>query len=271
MLRTRTRGSVHRGHRSGAADRSSARSLLRHPPTAPASRGPSSGAGAAGCNARQPPRHRLIARAGQQVAGLLGNPPPSRVSGDADQVHPSAAELDDEQDKYAPQEDRVDGEEVAGQDPGGLLAQERPPTRRARRGAGSRPWARSTRLIELADTRQPRRSNSPWIVGSPTADSREQAARPAAAPRRISQAVHGWWWGRSSAGRSCAGASAAASRVAPGTPTSAPVGAAGSAPRAAPGRWAAGGAVDAGDPAPRARGVTPGSRSPWRAPTGSRT
>jgi hypothetical protein len=33
----------------------------------------------------------------------------------------------------------------------------------ARRGAGSRPWARSTRRIELADTRQPRRSSSPWI------------------------------------------------------------------------------------------------------------
>jgi hypothetical protein len=33
----------------------------------------------------------------------------------------------------------------------------------ARRGAGSIPWARSTRPIELADTWQPRRTNSPWI------------------------------------------------------------------------------------------------------------
>jgi hypothetical protein len=33
----------------------------------------------------------------------------------------------------------------------------------ARRGAGSRPWARSTRRIELADTRTPSRSSSPWI------------------------------------------------------------------------------------------------------------
>jgi hypothetical protein len=30
---------------------------------------------------------------------------------------------------HAPQEDRVDGEQVAGHDPGGLLAQERPPAR----------------------------------------------------------------------------------------------------------------------------------------------
>jgi hypothetical protein len=33
----------------------------------------------------------------------------------------------------------------------------------ARRGAGSMPWIRSTRLIELVDTWQPRRSNSPRI------------------------------------------------------------------------------------------------------------
>jgi hypothetical protein len=33
----------------------------------------------------------------------------------------------------------------------------------ARRGAGSRPWARNTRLIELADTRTPRCNSSPWM------------------------------------------------------------------------------------------------------------
>jgi hypothetical protein len=32
-----------------------------------------------------------------------------------------------------------------------------------RRGAGSIPWVRSTRPIELADTWQPKRSNSPRI------------------------------------------------------------------------------------------------------------
>jgi hypothetical protein len=51
--------------------------------------------------------------------------------------------------------------------------------------------------------------------------------------------------------------------AAPGTPTIVPVGAAGSAPPAAPGRWAEGGAVGVG-------GAAPGSRSPWPPPTGSR-
>jgi hypothetical protein len=76
--------------------------------------------------------------------------------------------------------------------------------------------------------------------------------------------------GRSSAGPPCAGASAAASRVAPGTPTTAPVGAGGSGRQAAPGPSAAGGAVDAGGVAPRARGARPGSRSPWPPPSRSR-
>jgi hypothetical protein len=179
-------------------------SLLRHAPTALASRGPSSGAGAAGCNARRsvagheqaagdddqqlvqalpadrpdpalndgvgvgrphrcaddlgpapaphvversgepavpiadqnPPRHRLITEAGQQIAGLLGHPQAGRMVGDAGKVHRPAAELDDQQHIHPPQQDRVDGEEVTGHDPGGLLAQEQPPTRR---GAGSRP------------------------------------------------------------------------------------------------------------------------------------
>src|SRR5512132_4571899 len=74
-------------------------------------------------------RGGLVVEDGDQVAGLLGNPPPSRVSGDAGQVYPSASEFDDEQHLHALQEDRVDGEEVAGHYPGGLLAQERPPAR----------------------------------------------------------------------------------------------------------------------------------------------
>jgi hypothetical protein len=47
---------------------------------------------------------------GGEVTSLLGNPPPSRMSSDARQVHPSAGELDEEQDIHSPQEDRVDGE-----------------------------------------------------------------------------------------------------------------------------------------------------------------
>jgi hypothetical protein len=78
-------------------------------------------------------------------------------------VHPSAAEFDDEQHMHPPQQDRVDGEEVAGQDAGGLLRRNARQLVEARRGAGSRPWVRNTRRVELADTRQPRRSSSPWI------------------------------------------------------------------------------------------------------------
>jgi hypothetical protein len=74
-------------------------------------------------------RAGLLVEDGDQVASLLGNPPSSRVRGDAGQVHPSACEFDNKQHRHALEEDRVDGKEVAGQDPGGLLAQERPPAR----------------------------------------------------------------------------------------------------------------------------------------------
>jgi hypothetical protein len=44
------------------------------------------------------------------------------MTGDAGHVHPSTGQLDKEQDVHALQEDRVHGEEVAGQDAGSLLA-----------------------------------------------------------------------------------------------------------------------------------------------------
>jgi hypothetical protein len=74
----------------------------------------------------------------------------------------------------------------------------------------------------------------------------------------------------------CSAAALAAAQVATCAPTvvlvpvGCQMGAAGSAPRAAHGRWAAGGAVDADGAAPQARGVTPGSRSSWPAPTESK-
>jgi hypothetical protein len=61
------------------------------------------------------------------------------MPGDTGQVHSSACELDKEQHIYSPEEDRVDAEEVAGQDAAGLLAQERPPAGCGASGAGSRP------------------------------------------------------------------------------------------------------------------------------------
>jgi hypothetical protein len=58
----------------------------------------------------------------QQVAGLLGDPQTVGISGDPGQVDPSAVQLDEEQHVQPLQPDRVDGEEVARNDPGGLLA-----------------------------------------------------------------------------------------------------------------------------------------------------
>jgi hypothetical protein len=69
----------------------------------------------------------LLAEADDHIPSLLGDPDAGRMAGDAGKVHPPAAEFNDEQHIHALQEDRVDGEEVAGHDPSGLLAQERLP------------------------------------------------------------------------------------------------------------------------------------------------
>jgi hypothetical protein len=59
--------------------------------------------------------------------------------------------------------DGLGGEEVARDDPGGLLTQERRQAPLARRGVGSSPWRRSVVRIAVAETRTPRRNSSPWI------------------------------------------------------------------------------------------------------------
>ena len=46
---------------------------------------------------------------------MLGDPLPHRVGRDADQVHATRVDLDEEQHVEPAQEHRVDGEEVAGQ------------------------------------------------------------------------------------------------------------------------------------------------------------
>jgi len=60
------------------------------------------------------------------------------------------------------QQERLDGEEVAGQDPRGLGAQELAQVGPLR-GAGPRPARRRMAAIEVAERRMPRLSNSPWI------------------------------------------------------------------------------------------------------------
>jgi len=49
------------------------------------------------------------------------------VGGDASDVDAAAVEFDEEQHVVAAQRDGVDGEEVAGEDPGCLVAKERRP------------------------------------------------------------------------------------------------------------------------------------------------
>jgi hypothetical protein len=77
----------------------------------------------------------------QQVAGLLGNPGAVRVGGHAGQVDPPGAHFDEEQHIQPVQPDRVHGEEVAGHDSGGLLAQSRPPGGGYPPGRGIQPVA----------------------------------------------------------------------------------------------------------------------------------
>jgi hypothetical protein len=56
-------------------------------------------------------------------------------------VDTAGVQLDEEQHVQPPQPDGIDGEEVAGQDPGGLSAQERPPGRRCTPWSGIKPVA----------------------------------------------------------------------------------------------------------------------------------
>jgi len=65
----------------------------------------------------------------QQVPCLLGDPGAVGVGGHPGQVDPAGVEFYEEQYVQPAQPHRIDGEEVAGDDPGGLLAQERPPRR----------------------------------------------------------------------------------------------------------------------------------------------
>ena len=75
----------------------------------------------------------------QQLAGPLSDPGSGRVRGDAGQPHPAPVEFDDEQDVEPGQADRLDGEEVTGQHPAGLSAQELRPARSAAARGRSEP------------------------------------------------------------------------------------------------------------------------------------
>jgi hypothetical protein len=63
----------------------------------------------------------------EQITGLLGSPCAVRVGGYAEDVYVPGRYLHDEQHVQAPEEDRVDMEEIAGEQSVRLSAEERPP------------------------------------------------------------------------------------------------------------------------------------------------
>jgi hypothetical protein len=62
-----------------------------------------------------------------EVAGLLNGPLAGEMCGDAAQMHPAVAVLDEDQDVEALEQHGVHVQEVDGEDPGGLGVQELPP------------------------------------------------------------------------------------------------------------------------------------------------
>ena len=62
-----------------------------------------------------------------EIAGGLGNPRSGRVGCDTEDVHSSGVDLYQEQHIQSAQEDRVDVEEIAGQQPVGLSSEKCPP------------------------------------------------------------------------------------------------------------------------------------------------
>jgi hypothetical protein len=86
-----------------------------------------------------------LVEVGQEVAGCLGGPGCGRVRGDAEDVDASGGDLHDEQDVESAQADGVEVEEVGGQQPCRLGAQEGSPlgVGPSRRGAATASGERS--------------------------------------------------------------------------------------------------------------------------------
>ena len=78
----------------------------------------------------------------RQVAGLLHCPVAGRVRGDAAEMHPAGAMLDEHQDIHPLQQHGVHVQEIDCHDPGGLGGENCRQVGPARRGAGSMPAAR---------------------------------------------------------------------------------------------------------------------------------
>src|SRR3989442_1547161 len=64
----------------------------------------------------------LVCQGHDQVPRLLCDPGPIRVRGDAGEMDAATLQLDEEEHVHASQPERLDGEEVTLEDPGGLSA-----------------------------------------------------------------------------------------------------------------------------------------------------
>src|SRR5712691_10242433 len=65
----------------------------------------------------------LLAQGDEHVARMLRDPGAVRMGGDTGDVHAAPLELDEEEDVEATQPERIDGEEIALENPGRLLTQ----------------------------------------------------------------------------------------------------------------------------------------------------
>jgi len=99
----------------------------------------------------------------QQVAGLLGDPAAVGVGGRPTQMNPTGVQFDEEQHVEPSQPHRFHGEKVARDDPGSLLAQERPPGAARPSWRRVEPVAAERARIAVAETRTPRCNSSPWM------------------------------------------------------------------------------------------------------------
>jgi hypothetical protein len=111
----------------------------------------------------------------------LGHPRPGRARRHAQDVDAAGGKLDHEQHIQTPEQDRVDVEEVARQDPLGLDGQDLSPGQPARRGAGSMPARLRSSHTVLDASLKPSRASSPWLRRYPRSGSRLPAAGSGAA------------------------------------------------------------------------------------------
>jgi hypothetical protein len=108
-------------------------------------------------------RGGLVVEDADEVAGLLRNPEARGMVGDATKVYPPTAQFVKNSTYNRRRKTVSTVKKSQARMPVACRRRNDRQLVAARRGTGSRPWAHSTRRIELADTRTPRRSNSPWI------------------------------------------------------------------------------------------------------------